>query len=50
MESKLLTLSGLMNEPRFRRLLKFQARRREGLGGSDLEISTEPMCSGLMSW
>ncbi|KAG2532658.1 hypothetical protein JM16_000311 [Phytophthora kernoviae] len=33
--------SGLMDEPRFRRLVKFQARRREGLGGSELEILTE---------
>ncbi|KAK1928582.1 E3 ubiquitin-protein ligase Praja-1 [Phytophthora citrophthora] len=41
MEAKLLTLSGLTDEPHFRRLLKFQARRREGLGGSDLEIHTE---------
>ncbi|RLN20376.1 hypothetical protein BBJ28_00002510 [Nothophytophthora sp. Chile5] len=30
-----------MEEPRFRRLIKFQARRREGLGGSELEILTE---------
>ncbi|ETI33671.1 hypothetical protein F443_19681 [Phytophthora nicotianae P1569] len=41
MEAKLLALSGLMDEPRFRRLIKFQARRREGLGGSDVEILTE---------
>ncbi|KAL4156839.1 hypothetical protein PRNP1_005865 [Phytophthora ramorum] len=41
MEAKLLALSGLMDEPRFRRLVKFQARRREGLGGSELEILTE---------
>lgn len=41
MEAKLLATSGLMDEPRFRRLLKFQARRREGLGGSELEILTE---------
>ncbi|KAG7386996.1 hypothetical protein PHYPSEUDO_014872 [Phytophthora pseudosyringae] len=41
MEAKLLALSGLIDEPHFRRLVKFQARRREGLGGSDLEILTE---------
>ncbi|POM78438.1 Kazal-like serine protease inhibitor domain and phox-like domain containing hypothetical protein [Phytophthora palmivora] len=41
MEAKLLALSGLMDEPHFRRLIKFQARRREGLGGSNLEILTE---------
>ncbi|OWZ19230.1 Kazal-like serine protease inhibitor [Phytophthora megakarya] len=43
MEAKLLAQSGLMDEPHFRRLLKFQARRRNGLGGSDLEILTEAM-------
>ncbi|GMF31267.1 unnamed protein product [Phytophthora lilii] len=41
MEAKLLAMSGLMDEPRFRRLVKFQARRRQGLGGSELEILTE---------
>jgi len=43
MEAKLLAQSGLMDEPRFRRLVKFQTRRREGLGGSELEILTETM-------
>ncbi|EGZ19070.1 hypothetical protein PHYSODRAFT_497400 [Phytophthora sojae] len=41
MEAKLLAMSGLLDEPSFRRLIKFQARRREGLGGSELEILTE---------
>ncbi|KAG6620399.1 CDK5 and ABL1 enzyme substrate 2 [Phytophthora cinnamomi] len=41
MEAKLLAMSGLLDEPRFRRLIKFQARRREGLGGSELEILSE---------
>ncbi|KAG1688472.1 hypothetical protein DVH05_025775 [Phytophthora capsici] len=39
-EEKLLVSSGLMNEPHFRRLIKFQARRRESLIGSELEIHT----------
>ncbi|KAE9339622.1 hypothetical protein PR003_g10916 [Phytophthora rubi] len=41
MEAKLLAMSGMLDEPRFRRLIKFQARRREGLGGSELEIVIE---------
>ncbi|KAG7394709.1 hypothetical protein PHYBOEH_004804 [Phytophthora boehmeriae] len=41
MEAKLLASSGLMDEHRFRRLVKFQTRRREGLGGSELEILAE---------
>ncbi|GMF52666.1 unnamed protein product [Phytophthora fragariaefolia] len=41
MESKLLAISGLMKEASFRRLIKFHARRREGHGGSHLEILTE---------
>ncbi|KAG2762387.1 hypothetical protein JG687_00009735 [Phytophthora cactorum] len=41
MEAKLLALSGLMDEPHFRRLIKFHVRRREGLGGSNVEILTE---------
>ncbi|KAL3656488.1 hypothetical protein V7S43_018635 [Phytophthora oleae] len=39
-EDKLLASSGLMNEPHFRRLIKFQTRRRESLIGSELEIRT----------
>ncbi|KAG7383626.1 hypothetical protein PHYPSEUDO_003501 [Phytophthora pseudosyringae] len=39
-ENKLLVSSGLMDEPHFRRLIKFQTRRREGLVGSELEIRT----------
>ncbi|GMF25903.1 unnamed protein product [Phytophthora lilii] len=37
-ENKLLASSGLMDEPQFRRLIKFQTRRREALVGSELEI------------
>ncbi|KAK1928581.1 E3 ubiquitin-protein ligase [Phytophthora citrophthora] len=39
-EEKLLASSGLMNEPHFRRLIKFQTRRRESLIGNELEIDT----------
>ncbi|KAG6620412.1 Kazal serine protease inhibitor PbraEPI2 [Phytophthora cinnamomi] len=39
-ENKLLASSGLLDEPHFRRLIKFQTRRREALVGSELEIRT----------
>ncbi|KAG2762388.1 hypothetical protein PC129_g8654 [Phytophthora cactorum] len=39
-DNKLLASSGLMDEPHFRRLMKFQTRRREALVGNELEIRT----------
>ncbi|KAE8893515.1 hypothetical protein PF005_g11162 [Phytophthora fragariae] len=39
-ENKLLASSGLLDEPHFRRLIKFQTRRREALVGTELDIRT----------
>ncbi|GMF52665.1 unnamed protein product [Phytophthora fragariaefolia] len=39
-ENRLLASSGLLDEPRFRRLIKFQMRRREAFVGTELEIHT----------